>query len=172
MWTALGIDETLFTLHELSSTLTSELLPAAPNATSNIITQLSIIPPNNLTDPAWAAGEILIPDLHADANFSTPYIYASNRNTGTTVDPRGDTVAIFKILDGGSFELVNQVYTGVNQVRGLWIGGPNDEFVVAGGVVGTGGVVVFQRTDGGANLVEVARNTDIPTRTSFVFGDW
>lgn len=64
------------------------------------------------------------------------------------------------------------MYTGVQQVRGLWIGGPDDEFVVAGGVVGTGGVVVFQRTEGGANLVEVARNTDIPTRTSFVFGDW
>lgn len=165
-------DGTLYTLHELASTLTAEAMPAAPNATSTITTQLSTVPPNNLTDPVWAAAEILIPDLHPDANFSTPYIYTSNRNTGTTVDPRGDTIAIFKILDSGSLELVQQVYTGLQQVRGMWIGGPDDEFVVAGGVVGTGGVVVFRRTEGGANLEEVARNTDIPTRTSFVFGDW
>lgn len=45
----------------------------------------------------------------------------------------------------------------------------NGEYLIAGGVAGTGGVVVFERTDGGRNLTEVVRNTDIPTRTSFVW---
>ena len=44
-----------------------------------------------------------------------------------------------------------------------------DEYLVAGGVAGTGGVVVFRRTEGGRNLEFVARNTEIPTRTTFVW---
>ncbi|KAI0313954.1 putative isomerase YbhE [Amylostereum chailletii] len=158
-------NDTLYTLHELASTLTAQPFPAAPNGTSTITTQLSVIPPNNLTDPAWAAGEILIPAPN-DA-FPTPYVYASNRNTGTTVDPRGDTVAIFATQP--ELSLVAQVYSGVQQVRGMEFGGGKDQYLILSGVVGEGGVAVFERTDGGRGLVEVARNTDVPTRTSFVW---
>ena len=69
--------------------------------------------------------------------------------------------------------LVNQVYTGIDQPRGMSIGpeciNGADEYLVAGGVAGTAGVVVFRRTEGGRNLELVAQNTDIPTRTSFVW---
>jgi len=73
---------------------------------------------------------------------------------------------------GGSLELVAQVFTGLQQIRSMNLGhveDGGDEFLVASGFVGTGGVVMFQRVDGGRNLQEVARNTDVATRTSFVF---
>ncbi|KAI0046974.1 putative isomerase YbhE [Auriscalpium vulgare] len=159
---------TLYTVHELASTLTAQPLPAAPNGTSTISTQLSTVPPNNLTAPMWAAAEIAIPP--PTAAFPVAYVYVSNRNTGSTTDARGDTIAIFKTSP--ELELVAQVYTGLQQVRGMQVGGEDGEFIVAGGVVGTGGVVVFRRTQGGAALEEVARNTDVPTRTSFVWGSW
>lgn len=46
--------------------------------------------------------------------------------------------------------------------------GGND-YLIAGGVAGTAGVVVFKRTEGGANLEVVVRNTDIGNRTSFAW---
>ncbi|ETW75177.1 hypothetical protein HETIRDRAFT_390749 [Heterobasidion irregulare TC 32-1] len=161
-------DETLYTLHELASTVTAERVPAPPNGTSIITSDLSTVPPNNLTGATWQAGEILIPK--PNAKFPASYVYASNRNTGTTLDPRGDTVAIFATFP--KLKLVAQVYTGLEQIRGMQFGGENDEFLIASGVVGTGGVVVFKRTEGGTNLVEVVRNTDIPNRTSFLWGKW
>ena len=42
-------------------------------------------------------------------------------------------------------------------------------YLVAAGVAGSGGVVVFKRTDGGRGLEEVARNTDVLTRSTFVW---
>ena len=161
-------DETLYTLHELASTVTAERVPAPPNGTSIITSNLSTVPPNNLTGATWQAGEILIPK--PNAKFPASYVYASNRNTGTTLDPRGDTVAIF--ATSPKLKLVAQVYTSLEQIRGMQFGGENDEFLIASGVVGTGGVVVFKRTEGGTNLVEVVRNTDIPNRTSFLWGKW
>ncbi|THH16791.1 hypothetical protein EW146_g3915 [Bondarzewia mesenterica] len=161
-------EDTLYTLHELASTVTAQHMPAAPNGTSTILTQLSTVPPNNLTGATWQAGEILIPA--PNVKFPTPYVYASNRNTGSTIDPRGDTVAIFATRP--ELKLVAQVYTGLDQIRGMEFGGENDEYLVASGVVGSGGVVVFRRTEGGTGLVEVARNTQIPNRTSFLWGSW
>ena len=43
------------------------------------------------------------------------------------------------------------------------------DIVIPNAGIGEKGVVMFQRVDGGRNLTEVARNTDVPTRTSFVF---
>lgn len=65
-------------------------------------------------------------------------------------------------------KLVKQVYTGLNQLRGAAIGGPNGEYIVAGGLVG-GGVSVFQRTKGGADLVKLANLPSINNSSSFVF---
>jgi hypothetical protein len=45
----------------------------------------------------------------------------------------------------------------------------DNEYLIAGGVAGTVRVVICQRGDGGRNLTEFARNTDIPARTSFVW---
>ena len=48
-------------------------------------------------------------------------------------------------------------------------GGGEDEFLVAAGAAGTAGVAIFKRVNGGLDLEVVARNTDIPTRSSFVW---
>jgi hypothetical protein len=48
--------------------------------------------------------------------------------------------------------------------------GPDpSEFLVASGFQGSGGVLILRRTDEGRDLEIVARNRDIPTRTSFVW---
>lgn len=182
------LDDQLYTIHEHSSTLTLQNIPPSPiNTAAPLIANVSIIPSDPPTGAKFAAAEILIPPT--TDQFTEPYIYVSNRNIGTT-DARGDSIAIYQRVTTTtpsvtgrrsirtrqsttvSLELVAQVYTGLDQIRGMQIGRVEDggvEFLVASGVVGTGGVVVFQRTEGGRNLVEVARNQQIPTRTSFVW---
>ena len=118
-----------------------------------------------------AAGEILVPE--PSANFPAPYIYVSNRNTGIE-DPRGDSIAIFEHVNCGmtgkeSLSLIAHVFTGLNQIRGMEFGGPEKEFLIASGVAGNGGTIMLKRTDGGKNMTLLVRNTDIPTRTSFVW---
>ena len=44
-----------------------------------------------------------------------------------------------------------------------------EQYLVASGVVGDGGVAVFRRVDGGRGLTVVARNRDVATRSSFVW---
>ncbi|KAF8991043.1 Lactonase, 7-bladed beta-propeller-domain-containing protein [Cyathus striatus] len=163
----------LFTLHELSSTLTVQAIPAAPNGTSTILANVSILPPNPPAGAKFAAGEILIPS--PTVKFPTPYIYVSNRNTGTQ-DPRGDSIAIFEHVNKGTanegLKLVNQVYTGIDQVRGMEFGPAAkgaEEFLIASGVAGSAGVIVLKRTENGRNMEIIATNLDIPTRTSFVW---
>ncbi|KAF8154719.1 Lactonase, 7-bladed beta-propeller-domain-containing protein [Crassisporium funariophilum] len=166
-------NDRLFTIHELASTLSVQNIPPAPNGTVTTFASVSIIPPNPPAGAVYAAAEILIPA--PCAQFPTPYIYVSNRNTGTQA-PAGDSIAIFEHVNQGSanegLKLVNQVFTGLDQIRGMEFGNlanGGDEFLIAGGVAGTAGVVVLQRTDGGRNLEIVARNLDIPTRSSFVW---
>lgn len=72
----------------------------------------------------------------------------------------------------GPLRLINHIFTGLDQIRSMALGSVDagsDEFLIAGAAIGEKGVAVFQRVDGGRNLTEVARNTDVPTRTSFVF---
>jgi len=163
-------DHTLYIAHELASSLTAQPLPASPNGTSEIKAQLKTFPAEDasLSGAVWAAAEILIPPPN-DA-FPTPFVYVSNRNTGTTTDPRGDSVAIFSIQP--EVKLIQQVFTGMQQIRGMEFGGENSEWLILSGVVGEGGVAVFERTHGGANMSLVSRDTTVPTRTSFVWGDW
>ncbi|KAJ7719082.1 hypothetical protein DFH07DRAFT_872351 [Mycena maculata] len=163
-------DDRLYILHELSSTLTVQAIPAAPNGTSTIISTASIIPDERAPGALWAAAEIMIPP--PSARFPSQYIYVSNRNTGVQT-PVGDSVAIFENLDQGTprerLQLVKQVFTGLDQIRGMQFGGADNEYLIAGGVAGDAGVVVYERVDGGRDLAEVVRNTDVPTRTSFVW---
>ena len=168
------LDHRLFTLHELSSTLSVQRIPEAPNGASSIIASVSITPPDPPQGAIFAAAELLIPT--PTEKFCTPYIYVSNRNTGTQ-DSRGDSIAIFEhVYQGTPFEglkLVNQVFTGLDQIRGMEIGPADErggeEYLVAAGFAGTAGVLVFKRTEGGRNLELVAKNLEIPTRTSFVW---
>ncbi|KAK7435793.1 hypothetical protein VKT23_019491 [Stygiomarasmius scandens] len=165
----------LFALHELASTLTVQPIPTFPNGTSEIIDSVSIIPEETPVNASYAAAEILIPKT--TSKFTTPYIYVSNRNVGTQ-DPsgKGDSIAIFELVNIGTpyekLKLINQVFTGLDQIRGMEIGleeNGSDEFLIAAGVAGNAGTVVYRRVDGGRNLEEVARNLDIPTRTSFIW---
>jgi len=168
-------DEFIYVLHEITSTLTAQKIPSDPTSLdSPILATTSIIPSNPPIGSKFAAAEILIPPT--TPQFPTPLIYVSNRNIGTGKDPRGDSIAIFEhvIRDASSsyLSLVAQVFTGLDQIRGMQFGRVEDggvEFLVASGFAGRGGVVVFKRVDGGRNLVEVARNTDVLTRTSFVW---
>ncbi|KAG6890052.1 hypothetical protein C0995_012510 [Termitomyces sp. Mi166 len=167
-------DNRLFTLHELASTLTVQRIPSEPNGTAPIIASASIIPPDPPAGAAFAAGEILIPKPTRE--FSVPYIYVSNRNTGVQ-DPRGDAIAIFEHVYADTpkegLRLVRHVYTGLDQPRGMEFG-PEDgrggeAFLAVAGVAGNGGVKIFKRTEGGKNLELVATNLEIPTRSTFVW---
>ncbi|THH31642.1 hypothetical protein EUX98_g2531 [Antrodiella citrinella] len=158
---------TLYVLHELSSTLTQQQIPPAPNGTSSIVASFSILPPNPPPQADWHAAEILLTE--ASTNFPQPFIYVSNRNTGPILDPRGDAIAIFAVEP--KLRFVKHVYTGLDQIRGMMIGGPQNEFLIASGVAGDAGVIMLKRTSGGADLEIIANNTDIPTRSSFVWLD-
>ncbi|KAF6752873.1 Lactonase, 7-bladed beta-propeller-domain-containing protein [Ephemerocybe angulata] len=165
-------EDRLFTLHELSSTLSVQPLTSF-NQPSTEIASVSIVPKDAPAGAKWSAGEILIPEPTPKSPKS--YIYTSNRNLGNT-DPRGDTIAIFELVNKGTSSealvLVNQVYTGLSQVRGMEFGpaeNGGDEYLIASGVAGGAGVVVLKKVDGGRNLEIVAKNDEIPTRTSFLW---
>ncbi|KAF8954803.1 Lactonase, 7-bladed beta-propeller-domain-containing protein [Flammula alnicola] len=166
-------NDRLFTVHELASTLSVQTIPPQPNGTSTTFATVSIIPPNPPAGALWAGAEVLIPA--PTAKFPVPYIYVSNRNKGSQT-ARGDSIAIFEHVNQGKpnegLVLVKQVFTGLDQVRGMEFGNEahgGDEFLIAGGVAGTAGVIVLRRTEGGRNMEIVARNLDIPTRTNFVW---
>lgn len=75
------------------------------------------------------------------------------------------------VAAGPQLVLKAQVFTGLQQIRSMSLGRVDDggdEFLIAGANV-EGGVVVFQRVDEGRGLEEVARNTELESRTSFVF---
>lgn len=160
------LDGVLYTLHELASTLTSQQLPAAPNGTSSLIANLSIIPPDPPSGALFAAGEILIPAV--SEKFNGSFVYTSNRNTGVQ-DPRGDAITIFNRGGAGELDLLGYVYTGLDQIRGVEFFGDDDQYLVASGVAGDAGVLVFERTGNGGNLTLLTANIEVPTRTSFVF---
>jgi hypothetical protein len=56
-----GLDNNLYTLHELSSTLTAQPVPSSPNGTSTITASVSIVPSDAPSGSSFAAAEILIP---------------------------------------------------------------------------------------------------------------
>ncbi|KAF8908106.1 Lactonase, 7-bladed beta-propeller-domain-containing protein [Gymnopilus junonius] len=151
----------LFTLHELSSTLSVQTFPEDPNSSSMTFAVVSTTPPNPPDDAVWAAAEILIPP--SSPKFPRSYIYVSNRNTGKQIT-EGDTIAIFEHVNAGQpdegLELVKHVYTGLDQIRAMEFGNAEqggDEFLVAAGYIEMGGVIVFRRTEEGRDLEILAR---------------
>jgi len=76
-----------------------------------------------------------------------------------------------KRAGAGGLVLLNQVFTGLKQIRSMSLGrveDGGDEFLIAGANV-DGGVVMYRRIEEGRNLLELVRNTELQNRTSFVF---
>ena len=207
-------------MNELTSTLTAQQIPTAPNGTAlPLLANISIVPSDVNINGTFRGAELLISE--PSDLFLEPLIYVSNRNLGPEFDPRGDSITIFKFNNftqtapfgpdtisstpttsgfgnvvtkstkcrlharqfkqrehhstvaagSGALTLQRQVFTGLRQIRSMAIGRVADggeRFLIAGANL-DGGVVVFNRTDGGRNLTEVARNQDLANRTSFVF---
>lgn len=79
----------------------------------------------------------------------------------------GDSIAVFQTHEDGSFELVNQVFTGLDNLRGF-IFDPTGRYLVAGGNI-AGGIKIFERVGDGSILIEVAATLQVPTASSFVW---
>ena len=168
---AIVLNDLIFTLHEKDNTLIVQKIPPLGSTnTSSILSVASIIPNDRPFVPTdFNAAELLFPKASSCSDFTRPYLYASNRNVGTAPDSRGDSIAIFTFDSGGILKLVNHTFTGLVNLRGMEIGGPDDRYLVTSGMSQSGGVVVYERTNGGANLVEVARNTQIPHLATFIW---
>ncbi|KAI0360680.1 putative isomerase YbhE [Trametes cingulata] len=163
----------LYTVHELSSTLTQQTITATPSSPgpAPLTANFSVVPPGLPAGAQMAAGEILLAEASTQegSNFTQPFIYVSNRNVGVQ-DPRGDAIAIYAVEP--ELRFVKHVFTGLDQIRGMELsGGAENEFLVAAGVAGDAGVVVLRRTQGGADMEIVATNKEVPTRSSFVWLD-
>ncbi|CAE6517687.1 unnamed protein product [Rhizoctonia solani] len=139
----------LYTLNELKSTLVSQTLPPLGSAEQpKTISSLSIVP-EGANSSTFGAAELILDEKRG-------LLYASNRNLAQTPDPRGDTIAIFSFDNTGKLTLVNQVFTGLNQIRAMSQGGDDTQYIAAGGLVG-GGLVVFEKSNNGRDLQERAR---------------
>jgi len=139
----------MYTLLELSSKLSVHEFPASDTRPPQTSLSTLVNPP--LAPHAMQAAEILLPK--PNATFPDPFIYVSNRNDPS---PGGDTIAIFSLAAGETEpELVTEVRTGLKHLRGMYFGGGDDNYLIAGGVEG-GGVKIFERVEGGKNLKEVA----------------
>ncbi|KAJ7449639.1 Lactonase, 7-bladed beta-propeller-domain-containing protein [Mycena latifolia] len=154
-------DGALYTLNELSSSLSKHRFPSLPAAPSLIAVKPTMFNPPTPPHDMLAA-ELLIPK--PNSTFSTPYAYVSNRNDPSA---EGDTIAIFSIA-GDSLELVAEVRTGLKHLRGMVFGGADNKWLVAGGAQG-GGVKVFERIDGGKGLKLVTANSSIEAPTGFLW---
>lgn len=168
------LEDRLYVLQELSQTLQVQTVPKLSDDISSVISRVSILPTDGPQFGAeWSAGTLIIPPR--TQKFATPYIYVANRNLGLP-DARGDSIAIFELVNKGTEDeklvLVKQVYTGLNQIRTISVGPQKDggdEYIIASGQAGRGGVAIFQRVDGGRDLKEVVRNVEVPNRTSFLW---
>ncbi|KAG9122461.1 hypothetical protein FRC07_001138 [Ceratobasidium sp. 392] len=137
----------LYTLHETTSTLSSQTLPALDSGLApQTISTLSILP-DGANQTAFNAAELVLDKRRG-------LLYASNRNVATPADPQGDSIAIFSYDPTGNLNLVNQFFTGLNQIRALAHGGPYKQYIAAAGQTG-GGLAVFEKVDN--TLVERAR---------------
>jgi len=137
----------LYTLHELSSTLSSQTLPSLDSGIPpKTIATLSILPPG-VNGSTFAAAELILDDKRG-------LLYASNRNLAASPDPRGDTIAVVAFDIAGNLKLADQFFTGLNQIRAMAHGGPDNQYIAAAGLTG-GGLAVFEKVN--STLAERAR---------------
>ena len=157
------IEDRLYTVMELSKEVTAyqfPALPAEPTFIAKLPTQKEF-PPPPASDNMLAA-EILVPA--PNASFPAPLLYASNRNDPS---PAGDVIAIYSLADPAAPQLVAEVRSGLQHLRGMVFGGPHSEYLVAGGANGHK-VKMFERTDGGRGLRELA-SLDLQAPTGFLW---
>ncbi|KAG8756369.1 hypothetical protein FRC12_010599 [Ceratobasidium sp. 428] len=150
---------TLYTIHELSNTVTQQTIPAlGSSAQPPIIANISIIPTDSTNPSAHTAAELILPPL--TSAFPKQYLYATNRGDQsdaiTIIDPANNTLKIVK-----------QFRTGLSTIRGAVLS-PDGTYLVAGGQY-NGLVVVFERINGGADFKEVARASGFTQPFSFLW---
>ncbi|CAE7135937.1 unnamed protein product [Rhizoctonia solani] len=139
----------LYTLNEVKSTLVSQTLPPLGSSEQpKTVSSVSIVPAG-ADSSTFGAAELILDEKRG-------LLYASNRNLAQTPDPRGDTIAIFSFDKTGNLTLVNQVFTGLNQIRAMSQGGDDTEYIAAGGLRG-GGLVVYEKINNGRDLQQRAR---------------
>lgn len=156
----LGLGTTLYTLHELSNTLTKQVIPPLGSSTQPEITAtLNIIPSDSTNPSAHTAAELILSP--ASSTFPTRYLYATNR--GDT----SDAITIISIA-GNSLTIIAQIRTGLKTVRGAVLSPGDGKYLVVGGQ-DSGGVVVYERINGGMSLKEVARTSGLQNPTGFVW---
>ncbi|KAF9646192.1 putative isomerase YbhE [Thelephora ganbajun] len=153
--------DNVYTILELTSFVAAHKVPPLPADPIFLIstpTKRNPFPyPNQML-----AAEILVPI--PNEQFPTPYLYVSNRNDPS---PEGDTISIFAIAND-ALDLISEVSTGLNHVRGMAFGGPDSEWLVAGGTNG-GGVKIFRRVEGGKNLKQIAHDPSVQSPTGFAW---
>ena len=160
--TTFFLDGYLFTILELKNKVVRHRFPPHPALPTFIKSTPTLSnPPSASTDQL--AAEILIPP--PNESFPTPYLYLSNRNDPS---PEGDIISIFSIQNPDSLDLIAEIRTGLKHLRGMVFGGPNDKYLIAGGV-NEGGIKVFERIDGGKSLRLVVTNNSVQAPTGFLW---
>ncbi len=160
-------DETMYVMNELLTSVTAYSYHTDPKQTKAVKTLPTLTPPKELS-PGMLGAEILL--APASASYQEPLIYGSNRNDPL---PEGDSIAIYSPATSSDstsgFELIAEVHTGINHLRALAFGGPEDKYVIAGGLNG-GGIKIYERVESGRALKEVAKLEAgvVKSPTSFV----
>jgi len=158
-------ENVVFVLHELANTLAAQHISFIPtDATDPItITTVSVLPPDipgQVIRGRFRAAELIL-------SLDGQYLYASNRDTSATPDPRGDAITIVHVDFDGSLTIVKHVFTGLQLLRGLSLS-PDGKYLIGGGQA-AGGVVAWEIISGGADVEVVARNSAGPAATSFTW---
>lgn len=148
----------MYTVLELTNEVTAHIFPPVP-AEPTLVACLSTM---RNVEPNMFAAEILV--SHPTEKFSTPYLYVSNRDDSS---PKNDVISVFSLANPQKPERLAEVRSGLRHLRGMAFGGPDDRWLIAGGVHG-GGVKVFERVDGGKGLKEIA-SVELEAPTSFLW---
>lgn len=158
-------EDILYTLNELTSTLTAHRLPPLPAEPTFLSTASTLQRPPEELEPLGelvAAELLLAPALTVG---DPPFLYASNRNDPS---PAGDTLAIFSLENPEAPAFVAEVRTDLRHLRAAAIVGEDGRWVVLGGTRG-GGVKVYERVDGGRALREVVSLPGVEQPTAFLW---
>ncbi|CAE7131687.1 unnamed protein product [Rhizoctonia solani] len=148
---------TLYTLHELSSTLTQQTIPQLGSTTQPPVTaSVSIAPPDSPNPSALSAAELLLSPV--SSAFPTQYLYATNRGDSS------DAVAIVDI-SGNTIKIIKHVRTGVNYARGAAFSPGDGKYLAVAGQ-NSGDVAIFERINGGTDLKQIARVSGLTQPTS------
>ena len=159
----------LVSLPALSGATISQLTPPLSQNSSDLISNLPIVPKDQAAMPgaSFAAAEVLVPS--PNQVFNPALVYASNHNTGTKNDTRGDSIAVLSLAPGGALQIVNQFFTGLHQVRGMQFGGTDDRFPSCREWCCWGRGRHGLRERWVDHFLRVANKTDIPNFASFVW---